>query len=963
MQKKTGGKRKGGIHISRFGIKIKKISAGTLYEVNLGIREHFNCTDAMLDNSLFSLFLQKNGLNVLGGGKQHSQKEYTRDIICLDFDFGSRSCEDELTRLDKLLKAASDQDSRERLEQTIQRVQANKALYAEKKRSEIRDLFYNEGVNITYEAKSGDGSGRERQTLHYKMLYRTSAKAKSGQVIFINETLYDKAYDWLTMGLGDRMTRRNAKIVELSAYAPLTTSTIVGTVPVPVEDVLILKDQDSLFRTIANVVRAEPCTDEKGGEKKKCVVSLEETEVSNTLWDGMGIIESSLLPDWVAGMALLRNHLFKMCGIRGHIQTFFQDWCRQKGYDYETHQVQDMFGCRHSLKDIKVITTDNAVKWLKFTDLMGGTPQSAYAYWCERVHRDGDLFGIVKTDHPSKLGQYQQLSYQMLNTLPCTREDMGRIARTSMDYVELLKKDNDAFEQFLRKNANQVNHYEMLADLYARNHAFGNSKWFRNEKSEILKLYVRRLRKGKIFVEGDNLTVFGNPYALLLHSVGEDWHGDPTLKKEKGCIQCFTTRFPDGAYLAAFRNPHNSPNNVCYMHNVYSAELQRYFSFSQNIVAINCIETDIQDRANGMDEDSDFMLFTNHETIVECARKCYAEYPTVVNALRESGITYQNTKTDYAAMDQKFSGAGMGIGWSSNLAQLAMTYYWTEKEKKNADGERLKQLHDSFIILSVLAQIIIDGCKREYEIDGEEEIRRISRLPCMTLPQERSQCAPSGKKGSPKCDLPVFMKYTKEIKYTKNGRELPRNEIAEAKAKQKSRINPSLQCPMNWLEQWLDRIPGSSTSLTTPTLDFFLKMNGKPNNRQMTRIRSLIENYDLIVKSVYASESDEDRIADRLLKESALLLEELKKIKIRNPVTINRLIETALGLSAGSAGRKTGEVTARYTRKMLNCLYRTDRERFLQNFKSAPGENAEPNCAAEPEPIDFTGISANLQSV
>ena len=54
------------------------------------------------------------------------------------------------------------------------------------------------------------------------------------------------------------------------------------------------------------------------------------------------------------------------------------------------------------------------------------------------------------------------------------------------------------------------------------------------------------------------------------------------------------------------------------MHNVYSDELQKYFEFSSNIVAINCIETDIQDRANGMDEDSDFMLFTNHTTIVEC---------------------------------------------------------------------------------------------------------------------------------------------------------------------------------------------------------------------------------------------------------------------------------------------------------------------------------------------------------
>ena len=39
------------------------------------------------------------------------------------------------------------------------------------------------------------------------------------------------------------------------------------------------------------------------------------------------------------------------------------------------------------------------------------------------------------------------------------------------------------------------------------------------------------------------------------------------------------------------------------MHNVYSEELQKYFKFSRNIVAINCIGTDIQDRANGMDED------------------------------------------------------------------------------------------------------------------------------------------------------------------------------------------------------------------------------------------------------------------------------------------------------------------------------------------------------------------------
>ena len=104
-------------------------------------------------------------------------------------------------------------------------------------------------------------------------------------------------------------------------------------------------------------------------------------------------------------------------------------------------------------------------------------------------------------------------------------------------------------------------------------------------------------------VNGDNLTVCGNPYALLLYSVGGDYEKDPTLMQEFGSIQCYTKRFGNGEYLAAFRNPHNSPNNICYLHNVYSDEMDRYFAFSNNILAVNCIHTDIQDRANGMDED------------------------------------------------------------------------------------------------------------------------------------------------------------------------------------------------------------------------------------------------------------------------------------------------------------------------------------------------------------------------
>lgn len=898
-----------------------------LYDVNLGIRDYFTYTDAMLNNSLFSYFLQKNGMKVYKG-------ESTRDVICLDFDFGSRSYEDEKKRLNKMIKNAANDIERKKLEKVVAKIEGNKEKYAPKKRGEIREQFYEEGVSITYTTKKKDGSIKSSQTIRYRMLYRTSAKAKSGQVIFINEKLYDKAYDWLTMGLGDKMPKNDAKIVEMSAYAPLTTSTIVDTIHIPVEDILILKDQDSFFKTIANVVYAEEY-EKKSGKKtvksKKCLVKQEEREVKNTLWDGMGIIESSYLPQSINGMALLRQHMFKMCGFRGHIQKFFVDWCYENGHDYYTYQVPDMFGNMHYVKDIKIITTDNAIKWRKFIDIMGGTPVKAYDYWMGRIKADGEIWGIVKTDHKSKLGDLQQMSYQMINTLPCNRDDVRNIADNSISYVEKIKTDGAEFEKFLRKNANAVNHYEMLADLYSHNPDFADSTWFRHEKKKIISEYVFRLRTGKITVNGDNLTLCGNPYALLLHSVGEDYREDPSFSDEDGAIQCYTTRFRDDEYLCAFRNPHNAPNNICHLHNVYSDVMERYFPFSENIIAINNICTDVQDRANGCDYDSDFFFVTNEETMVKYAKIAYKNYPTIVNDIHESGITYANTKKAYAEMDNKFAKSQLGIGLSSNLAQLAMTYYWTELNKENPNKELLKELYDNFVILSVLAQLVIDSCKRTFEIDAMEEIDRIQRMDCMCKTAEIE--LEDGSTTTVRRDFPHFMKYTRNVPTTKNGKELPQGTISNNRKKLNDRINEDLVCPMNWLQEWLDKIQNLVSRGTIPTNDFFIKMKGTANNRQMSKIRGIVEEYDRMIKSYYAKYGGTEEYIEKLIEESDFVVEQLRKVKIGNAVTINRLIEVALGLNAPAKNKKLDyKQGTKYTRKMLNLLYKMDREKFLANF-------------------------------
>lgn len=324
------------------------------------------------------------------------------------------------------------------------------------------------------------------------------------------------------------------------------------------------------------------------------------------------------------------------------------------------------------------------------------------------------------------------------------------------------------------------------------------------------------------------------------------------------------------------------------------------------------------------------MLVTNQKEIVKASKICYENYPTVVNALKESGISYQNTKTDYANMDNKFSGTQMGIGWSSNLAQLAMTYYWTEQAKENPDKDLMKDLYDNFTILAVLAQLVIDSCKRSYEIDGEDEIKRISQLPCMSLSKQIED--EDGKLRTIKCDFPEFMKYTREIPYTKDGRELPYEAVNKNKKKLRNRINYDLQCPMNWLEEWLDKIQNISSTNSVPTRSFFVKMSGYGDHKQMSKIRQLIEAYDGYVKQYAVTPNKDDDMFSTAVDISNEILDRLSKIKIGNVVTINRLIETSLGLEVNNNKGLFYKDGQKYTRKMLNMLYKMDKNKFLNNF-------------------------------
>jgi len=575
--------------MSEYGLKILNYMAGSIWGVSQGTRYAYDTTPAMLTNSLFLDYMKENGLKIYKGVS-------TRDIICIDFQYGSRTFKDETKHLKELAvkarieyKKAKSQGhqaqimkayhKRKGIENMYIQALQNEDKYIKKTKEELRIEYYTNGVDIKYPKYNKKTKEWDYEVIHYVMLYRTPGKAKKGSCMFIRKSLYKKAHQFLTMGI--KIPKKNSPIVEIGAYQSLITSSIEGKVTIPPEDILVLKDVDSFCNTDVISIEID--------SNKHCIsVPKKNYEVCNALFDGQALIDESIFPDWGNGYILLRQHFFKAAAFCTKIQKFFRDYF---GDEYETAVVIDMWGNEHLAKNIKLITTDNAIKWIKFDGI-------TYEYWSEKVRELNNNFGIVKTAHKSKMGDMQRMSYQMVNAL--STDIMDDVLTDTKEYMQKLKNDDNIFFEFLRRNANFMSDYEVLLALCKHNPDFVRSDYFRERRSTIIQNYLLDIKTGHIVQNGDNLVIVGSPYAMLLHSVGEDPNKDPTFESEDGCIQCYTARFNDGEYLAEFRSPFNSCHNLGYLHNRYHPIWEEYFKLGKQIIAINMLNTDFQDRNNGL---------------------------------------------------------------------------------------------------------------------------------------------------------------------------------------------------------------------------------------------------------------------------------------------------------------------------------------------------------------------------
>ena len=144
----------------------------------------------MFTNSLFKDFMCENKLKTW-------KDESTRDLICLEFNFGTRSYDEEITHIKKIAKNARIEykkaissgskklidiqtNKKKKIMSLYNFAVSHKTEYFSLSADDIRKEYYNNGVNVEYITRKRNGEIIKTEIIHYKMLYRSPGKAKKG---------------------------------------------------------------------------------------------------------------------------------------------------------------------------------------------------------------------------------------------------------------------------------------------------------------------------------------------------------------------------------------------------------------------------------------------------------------------------------------------------------------------------------------------------------------------------------------------------------------------------------------------------------------------------------------------------------------------------------------------------------------------------------------------------------------
>ena len=592
------------------------------------------------------------------------------------------------------------------LEKAYARICRKKFSFQDKKENEYTLAVINLKFNYTYKFENGKPvkikdlrahfyqNGFYLDGVHFVRYKRSAGSSREGKCLFIDERLYKAMDKWSGCGL-----KVQTDLASWESYKALSLSSIKGTINIPLDGILFVPDYKSIFTE--EVVSVEL----KDG---KLVAEQKQTEITNDIWDGESLLDESVFENGYADkhMLLLRNKFFKSCAFR----TKLQKWIKNKNITLDDLKTRG-FTLATDVSQIVMVTTPNSLKYLKFA---GGLSEKNIRKWTESVN---DTFGVVKWDKSTRFfhGDMVQSSYQLLNTLGLDRAQAEELLKPSFDYISLVRSDvefmryhfTDAYVREKEENEKKVpdglaERAEVIFRLLFSCSFFDCTALYANFRDDVVSGLKTNLRRGHILLNGTNATLFGNGPELLKYIAGEK----VASELKKGQIRC--ARFENGAKLLCARSPHITMGNLYCAENNLDGEIWNYFDLGKNIVCVNAIGENIQQRLNGCDYDSDSMLITDDKLLVETAERYKEQFKVPVCGISSMGKSGQTLfELDHDTSENK-------IGEIVNLSQKLNSIIWNEMHG-GAPNEKILDIYNDVCKLAVLSGLEIDKAKRAYD--------------------------------------------------------------------------------------------------------------------------------------------------------------------------------------------------------------------------------------------------------
>lgn len=540
--------------------------------------------------------------------------------------------------------------------------------------------------------------------IKYVRFKRSSGSSRVGKCLFINERLYDAMHEWEMCGI-QVDEGQDIDLAALEPYIALTLSSIIDTIEIKPENILVVDDYKSVFHERAIATRLVD---------GRLVSKPEDVEISNSIWDGQSLMDRSLFGEYSnKGMLLLRARFFKSCCFNANIQQWFAD--------HGIKKVSQLNGYTRAKKieDVKLITTPSSIKYLKFGTL---------DHWLDTLET---TFGVVKYEKKTHFfdGRMVQTHYQLINTLQMTYEEVEQFIKPSLDYARMIKTDPAVLrhqisyqyqspdDTFYTKAVTSKN--DIIYRLLGMNDRFAKTKMYRNFCNDLIKSFIKNLRCGHVLVRGNYSTLCGNPIEMLKMSIGQ-FDGSSII--EKNTVHC--EMFESGKELLGSRSPHVTIGNILVTRNVIRPEIARYMNPTNEIVYVNSIQENLLERLSGADFDSDTMLLTDNEILVTAAKRNYDNFPVPTKLVESAKRNRRYTNREKADLDIKTS--VNKIGEIINLSQELNSILW-DRINKGASIDDVMELYCDISQLDVMSNLEIDSAKRENPANNTRELQLLKK--------------------------------------------------------------------------------------------------------------------------------------------------------------------------------------------------------------------------------------------